>query len=374
MPAFRDGGPVVWSALAGGDVQYFAKGGAAKKAAAKAKREALEELARELSVDIRRDNIKNDVLGGSGLSRIDQMLDWSRDANLSKKARDTLGKKAAEFEKQLGGLSKQLVSAKDQADKLGQVYDQVKSSLGSFDLSAALESGRTQSFDAATGRAVWSDATAASIAAQATKRAATLKAFSGKIAQLVKAGASGSVIQEIVALGSEQGTKVADMFLANPDALKEMNQAYSDIDKWSSQAAQNTTEAFAKGGKAAADALVKSLEDQLSKLGVDMAKAFADALGLKVDDKKLKKKAAGGPVSAGQMYQVNELGPELFVPSANGYIMTAAQTQQHLAGGSTVYNLHVNDRRVAMDPRLEQAVRTIVDVVADGPSQIRAGF
>lgn len=74
------------------------------------------------------------------------------------------------------------------------------------------------------------------------------------------------------------------------------------------------------------------------------------------------------------MYQVNELGPELFVPSANGYIMTAAQTQQHLAGGSTVYNLHVNDRRVAMDPRLEQAVRTIVDVVADGPSQIRAGF
>lgn len=373
MPAFRDGGPVVWSALAGGDVQYFAKGGAAKKAAAKAKREALEELARELGVDVRRGNITDDVLGGSGLSRIDQLLDWSRDTNLSKSSRDMLAKKAAGFEKQLTGLQTKLTDAEKQADSLGQTYDQVKSALGSFDLAGALESGRTQSFDAATGRAVWSDATASSIAAQATKRAATLKTFSDKIAALVKAGASGSVVQEIVALGSEQGIKVADMFLSNPDALKQMNQAYADIDKWSGQAAQNTTEAFAKGGKAAADALVKSLQDQMSKLGEEMAAALAAALGLKIDDGKLKKKAAGGPVSAGQLYQVNELGPELFRPAVNGYMLTAAQTAQQMQGG-TVYNLSVNGARVGMDPRLESAVRTIVEVVADGPSMIRAGF
>lgn len=373
MPAFRDGGPVVWSALAGGDVQYFAKGGAAKKAAAKAKREALEELARELGVDVRRGNITDDVLGGSGLSRIDQLLDWSRDTNLSKSSRDMLAKKAAGFEKQLTGLQTKLTDAEKQADSLGQTYDQVKSALGSFDLAGALESGRTQSFDAATGRAVWSDATASSIAAQATKRAATLKTFSDKIAALVKAGASGSVVQEIVALGSEQGIKVADMFLANPDALKQMNQAYADIDRWSGQAAQNTTEAFAKGGKAAADALVASLQDQMSKLGEEMAAALAAALGLKIDDGKLKKKAAGGPVSAGQLYQVNELGPELFRPAVNGYMLTAAQTAQRMQGG-TVYNLSVNGARVGMDSRLESAVRTIVEVVADGPSMIRAGF
>ncbi|HMQ36290.1 MAG TPA: phage tail tape measure protein [Micropruina sp.] len=375
MPAFRDGGPVVWSALAGGDVQYFAKGGAAKKAAAKAKREALEELARELGVDVRRGNITDDVLGGSGLSRIDQLLDWSRDTNLSKSSRDMLAKKAAGFEKQLTGLQTKLTDAEKQADSLGQTYDQVKSALGSFDLAGALESGRTQSFDAATGRAVWSDATASSIAAQATKRAATLKTFSDKIAALVKAGASGSVVQEIVALGSEQGIKVADMFLSNPDALKQVNQAYADIDKWSGQAAQNTTEAFAKGGKAAADALVKSLEDQLSKLGEDMAKAFAAALGLKVSGDKLKKKAAGGHVLAGQTYLVGELGPELFTATQNGHITTAAQTQQLMTGGgSTVYNLHVDGRRVGMDPRLEQAVRTIVDVAADAGNLRNAGY
>ncbi len=375
MPAFRDGGPVVWSALAGGDVQYFAKGGAAKKAAAKAKREALEELARELGVDVRRGNITDDVLGGSGLSRIDQLLDWSRDTNLSKSSRDMLAKKAAGFEKQLTGLQTKLTDAEKQADSLGQTYDQVKSALGSFDLAGALESGRTQSFDAATGRAVWSDATASSIAAQATKRAATLKTFSDKIAALVKAGASGSVVQEIVALGSEHGIKVADMFLSNPDALKQMNQAYADIDKWSGQAAQNTSEAFAKGGKAAADALVKSLQDQMSKLGEEMAAALAAALGLKVSGDKLKKKAAGGPVLAGQTYLVGELGPELFTATQNGHITTAAQTQQIMAGGgSTVYNLHVDGRRVGMDPRLEQAVRTIVDVAADAGNLRNAGY
>ena len=375
MPAFRAGGPVVWSALAGGDVQYFAKGGAAKKAAAKAKREALEELARELGVDVRRGNITDDVLGGSGLSRIDQLLDWSRDTNLSKSSRDMLAKKASGFEKQLTGLQTKLTDAEKQADSLGQTYDQVKSALGSFDLAGALESGRTQSFDAATGRAVWSDATASSIAAQATKRAATLKTFSDKIAALVKAGASGSVVQEIVALGSEQGIKVADMFLSNPDALKQMNQAYADIDKWSGQAAQNTTEAFAKGGKAAADALVKSLQDQMSKLGEEMAAALAAALGLKVSGDKLKKKAAGGPVLAGQTYLVGELGPELFTATQNGHITTAAQTQQIMAGGgSTVYNLHVDGRRVGMDPRLEQAVRTIVDVAADAGNLRNAGY
>lgn len=380
MPAFRDGGAV--SAMASYDLQYFAKGGAArKKAAAEAKKKAAEaararaELLRELTVDIRRGEIPEDVMSGSGMSQIDRLLDWSRDTNLSKSRRSSLAKSASSLEKRLTALTPKLEAAEKTADGLRQTYDSVKSALGSFDLAGALESGRTQSFDAATGRAVWSDATASSIAAQATKRAATLKTFSDKIAALVKAGASGSVVQEIVALGSEQGIKVADMFLSNPDALKQMNQAYADIDKWSGQAAQNTTEAFAKGGKAAADALVKSLQDQMSKLGEEMAAALAAALGLKVSGDKLKKKAAGGPVLAGQTYLVGELGPELFTATQNGHITTAAQTQQIMAGGgSTVYNLHVDGRRVGMDPRLEQAVRTIVDVAADAGNLRKAGY
>jgi hypothetical protein len=39
-----------------------------------------------------------------------------------------------------------------------------------------------------------------------------------------------------------------------------------------------------------------------------------------------------------------------------------------------VYNLHVDGRRVGMDPRLEQAVRTIVDVAADAGNLRNAGY
>ena len=373
MPAFRDGGPVVTSAFAEAGMLHLASGG--KVSAAKKK--ALAELLRELTVDVRRGEITSDVLSGSGMSWVDQMFDWSRDTNLSESTRSQLAKKALEFEKQLTALQVKLTDAEKVADSLGQAYDQVKSSLGSFDLGGSLEAGRTQSFDVATGRAVWNDATASSIASQAAQRAEQVKQFAGRLSALVKAGASPAVVQEIASLGSEQGIPAADAFLADAASLTKLNQAYADIDKWSGAAAQSVTEASYAGGKAAADALVTSLKDQMGALGADLAAQFAKALGYIIDSGKVtkppKKKASGGSVSAGQLYQVNELGVEMFRPAMNGYMLTAAQTAQQMQGG-TVYNLSINGARVGMDPRLESAVRTIVEVVADGPAQIRAGF
>lgn len=60
-----------------------------------------------------------------------------------------------------------------------------------------------------------------------------------------------------------------------------------------------------------------------------------------------KEKAAGGPVTAGNMYKVNELGIETFVPSVNGYIMNASQTRQALNVSSnnpiqTLPNVEIN--------------------------------
>lgn len=370
LPAFRAGGAV--GALEEAGMLHFAKGGAAKKAAAAAKKKALEEMLRDLATDVRRGDITDDVLGGSGLSRVDQMFEWSRDPNLSKSARAMLAKKAGEFEKQLGSLGKKLTDAEKTADSLGQTYDRVKSALGSFDLSGAVESGKTQSFDATTGKAAWSDASASSIAGQAAAKAEKLKQFAGRLDSLRKAGASPSVIEEIAMLGAEQGIAVADAFLADSGSLTALNKAYADIDKYSGQAAQYVTEASYEGGKAAADALVTSLKDQMAALGADMASAFAAALGFKIDGDKVKKKAAGGPVSAGQLYQVNELGTEMFRPAMNGYMLTAAQTAQQSGGNH--YQINIDGRRAGMDPRLEAAVRTIVDVVESGPSMIRAGF
>lgn len=46
-------------------------------------------------------------------------------------------------------------------------------------------------------------------------------------------------------------------------------------------------------------------------------------------------RAAGGPVSAGTLYQVNELGLEMFRPNVSGRILNHAQTAQVLSGRQT---------------------------------------
>jgi len=51
--------------------------------------------------------------------------------------------------------------------------------------------------------------------------------------------------------------------------------------------------------------------------------------------------ARGGRVGAGQPYLVGEMGPELFVPSQSGSIVSNGQTQAMAAKGA-VYNISVN--------------------------------
>ena len=52
----------------------------------------------------------------------------------------------------------------------------------------------------------------------------------------------------------------------------------------------------------------------------------------------IKPMAAGGPVKGGTPYQVGELGPELFVPEGNGYIVPNNMT----GGGGAVVNQTIN--------------------------------
>ena len=45
-------------------------------------------------------------------------------------------------------------------------------------------------------------------------------------------------------------------------------------------------------------------------------------------------KASGGQVSSGTMYLVGEEGPELFVPRTDGYIINNEDTMDYLSGGN----------------------------------------
>ncbi|MFF2269305.1 hypothetical protein ACFVTZ_13630 [Cellulosimicrobium cellulans] len=69
------------------------------------------------------------------------------------------------------------------------------------------------------------------------------KGFAGKLSQLAKMGLSGSILQEVSSLGSEQSAQVADALIAGGKTdIASLNAAYKDIEKWSAQAGQYVTE------------------------------------------------------------------------------------------------------------------------------------
>lgn len=55
-------------------------------------------------------------------------------------------------------------------------------------------------------------------------------------------------------------------------------------------------------------------------------------------------RASGGPVSAGKLYEVNEgRKMEMFVPSVNGTILSASNTQKAISGGGGAINVSIGD-------------------------------
>lgn len=91
-------------------------------------------------------------------------------------------------------------------------------------------------------------------------------------------------------------------------------------------------------------------------------------------------RASGGPVSAGQMYKVNELGIETFVPSTNGFIMTAGQTKKALAGTSPNIQIQVVNQtgtpaRARQQSSFDSETNTaVISIVLDALETDRGGL
>lgn len=60
------------------------------------------------------------------------------------------------------------------------------------------------------------------------------------------------------------------------------------------------------------------------------------------------RRASGGPVSAGMLYQVNEKGPEMFVPSQSGTIIPADRTKQMLSAGAGAHSPTNNHQTITI--------------------------
>jgi len=259
---------------------------AAKDAKEKASR--LAESRRDLRTDLRRGNIVDSFTSGSGLSQVDKLLEVSRNGDYSKGKRKAAARDAAGLEKALAsltkrseGLEKALEAAKDKADELRAVRDAVAGDLrGEFSLSGMLSDTR---------RDLGSNPfTAKSIASRASQVAKRIEVFAGRLNRLRKLGYGETIIQEIAALGTEDGILAAGALMnASKQERNNIIGAYDRLDRASGKAGQYVTESMYKGGLDAADGLVSGLESKQKKvesafykLGKSAEKSFRKSLDM----------------------------------------------------------------------------------------------
>lgn len=260
---------------------------AAKEAKERANR--LSESRRDLRVDLRRGTITDAFTGGSGLSQVDKLLETSRNSDYSMSNRKRAARDAAGLEKALAsltkrseGLEKALEAAKDKADELRAVRDAVAGDLrGEFSLSGMLSDTRKDLGS--------NPFTAGSIASRANKVAKRIEVFAGRLNRLRKLGYGETIIQEIAALGTEDGILAAGALMnATKKERTNIIGAYNRLDRASGRAGQYVTESMYKGGLDAADGLVRGLESKSKhvenafyKLGKSAEKSFKRSLGIK---------------------------------------------------------------------------------------------
>lgn len=269
---------------------------AQEKAIAARKKAAEEEKARQgrladtrfdVRADLRRGDIRESFTSGGGMSQVDKLFDMSRNPDYSKTKRQQLSNTARKLEKDLiqlekrsDAVAKSLDKARDKRDELLQVKNQVAQSLRSeWNLGSVLEWDTLKN----------GPLTAKQINAAAKTKANQFKAFAGKIEALRKKGYAASIIQEVVDLGVNEGSYVADALLAaNAGEVSELNKTYSRMDKFTNEAGTQVTNAMYKGGINAAEGLVRGLQSKerdvdiaFYNLGKTAENAYKRALGIK---------------------------------------------------------------------------------------------
>ncbi len=341
-------------------------------------------LATGLATDLRRGTLAEQVRSGGGLGVVDQLLDWSGNEALTAEARARLAETATGAESALLALYDQMDAAKDKVAQLEQVASQVKSAVGGFDLASAMESTWLAHSDE-RGNSWYTEqtASAASITAAAQAKVAKARGFASKIRQLLDAGMSAAVIQDIARMGIDAGSLAADAFLADAGQIADLNTAYADLEVASGQIAQFVTEASAEGGLAAAQALVDSLTSQADQIGQTLASALVSALA--DSGTPLPGRASGGSVLAGHLYQVNELGVEAFQPAVDGYVLSASQVRDRVdlpgytgrnaaPSYTTIYQIgEVSYRPEQLDARKIDAIEQVIDLGINGARMAQAG-
>ncbi|GGJ55674.1 tape measure protein [Glutamicibacter ardleyensis] len=253
----------------------------------KAKTARLYELEYDLRQDLRRGEVQDAFTSGGGMSQVDRLLDLSRNTDLSRGKRSQAGATGRNAERQLLKLEKaaervatRLDTANDKYAELLGVKNQVKDQLsGEFGFDTLLSMDTLKDGPLNAGM----------ILSGAKQKASQIRTFAKKLDDLRKKGYSSLIIQEVAALGTNEGTYVADALLAGSGGdVKQINKSFQDIEKYAGHAGDNVTKSMYEGGIQAARGLVRGLEAEqkniekaMENLGKLMERALKRALGIR---------------------------------------------------------------------------------------------
>ncbi|WP_417216404.1 tape measure protein [Arthrobacter sp.] len=255
---------------------------------AKVKAARLSELEFDLRRDIKRGTIVEAVTSGSGLQIVDRLFEQSKNKDLSSSKRRSLSKTASSAESKLLSWYKQLDKIETKIDSARGKYEDLIDTRDKASQTMQGESGIQNVVDNVQ-RNGFAGLSLKSITAGFKTDAARIKAFGKKIQQLQKKGYAGLLIEEIVQMGSEAGSQVADELLKGSSTdVKSLNVAYKSVATNSNQLGTYLTDAFYKGGVNAAKGVVAGLESQqkkieaaVAKVGKSMETALKKSLGIK---------------------------------------------------------------------------------------------
>lgn len=310
---------------------------ARKKASEAAKERAKEERERQgrlsegrfdLSRDLKRGDIRESFMSGSGMSVVDRLFEQSSNKDLSKGKRASLRSTAYGMETQLlklekrsDSLSKSLDKATSKRDELLSARNQVRDSMvGAFDLGSMTNQKDKYGYQTFVGKK--------GLLSFGKSLASGAKKLSGKVSKLQKLGFNESMIQQVIDEWSGSGTfELADAMLSmNKGERGQFTSSFKSLERYGTSTGNSLTRSMHKGGLDAANGLVKGLESKSKdvdnafyKMGKDAEKAFKRSLGIKSPSRVM----FGAGVNVGEGAELGILSKVSDVQGAMGMLAEA---------------------------------------------------
>jgi hypothetical protein len=230
-------------------------------------------------------------------------------------------------------------------DKARQKLDQAKSAFDSFKESVASPIKNIVNFgEIGTG---------ANFLENLESQTQKATGFAQKIQKLISMGLSESALQQVLNAGFDAGSNIADQIIAGgAGVVNKVNQLTASLNYVAEstgtlaatkfyQAGIDSAQNFVNGLIAQINASAAAIAAALAKAGVGQTSTPPAAITPPPPKKKPPKpmipgRANGGPVSTRFPFLVGERGPEIFMPSTSGSIMSNDRTRNAVGSNVTI--------------------------------------